>query len=307
MGEDASPPVNSGPKSQFDAKGWVGILIGAAGLIAGYIYYLWTISSPEVSWWSTNQIVFSAESSNPDIRLLDRTGAQIDHDVYALNLSVSNTGTALLERANDVNSLVRSPLAITLPQVAAADEEARIISASIVALSEQPPVKLTCELIKDGVSINWEHLDPRTGFRVLMLYTALHQLTPAVAISIVGTRGPTHVVLAPRVREVEQGHWWWVFIVPLGFAVVGAISAIIRNALEKTRLFELFERLGASLRTRPAVQAIYTCLVLLGAITVVLLIVYRTTLLGFWQNEFPPNEPPLAVETPVPHAPCSSS
>jgi hypothetical protein len=180
--------------------GWLGLLIGIAGLATGYLYYLWTITYPEVTWWSTDQIVFSSQNANPAIRVLDSSGTQIEHNVFAANISVSNTGNALLEHMNEVGSLVRSPLVITLMHSTNAIEH--VLSASIVDVSEQSPVNLTCRRSADGVSVTWDHLDPGSGFRVLLLYTASQQLPPDVNISVVGTRRPNHIELTQRMTEI---------------------------------------------------------------------------------------------------------
>jgi len=169
-------------------------------LATGYLYYLWTITYPEVTWWSTDQLVFNSQNANPDIRVLDRSGAQIEHNVYAANISVSNTGKALLEHTNEVGSLVRSPLVITLTH--STDAMEHVLGASIVDVSEQSPVKLTCQRSASGVSLTWDHFDPGSGFRILLLYTASQQLPPDVNISVVGMRRPNHIELTQRMTEI---------------------------------------------------------------------------------------------------------
>jgi hypothetical protein len=133
------------------------------------------------------------------LQTIDRNGSRIEHDVYAINVSVSNTGSALPERANDVNSLVRSPFVIASPD--RAKNGGRIISASIATVSEKRPVNLACDLSLDNITVRWDHLDPRSGFRVLILYTGMRELAPVASIAVVGMHRLNHVVLAPRMIE----------------------------------------------------------------------------------------------------------
>jgi hypothetical protein len=192
VASQADKPV---PRGRLDLLGWLGLLTGIAGLGSGYFYYLWTITYPEVTWGFTDQIVFNSQNVNPDLQLFDR-GARIEHNVYAANISVSNTGSALLEHTNVVGSLVRSPLMITLP--GAKDAQEQIIASSIVNVSPKSPVNLDCEYSPSNVSVTWDHLDPGSGFRLLLIYTASRQLPPTAEISVVGMQKATFVDLKPE-------------------------------------------------------------------------------------------------------------
>src|SRR6476660_1705585 len=158
MGEPEQSTEEPQRPKAFDIMGWLGLVMGVAGLVTGYVYYAWTITYPEIAWWSTDQIVFNSQNANPDIRLIDKSGTQIVQNVYATNISISNAGSSLLERANDVNSLVRSPLKIAFLDMDGSS--GRLLSASIVAVSEHAPVKLSCQLSDDSsLLLTWDHFD----------------------------------------------------------------------------------------------------------------------------------------------------
>jgi hypothetical protein len=211
---DASPSASTSPPSapepkqkfRFRLMEWLGLLVGVVGLVTAYYYYIRSLPTPEITWWSTDQIVFNAQNVNPDIKVVDRSGAQIERNVYALNISFSNTGSTLLEHANDSGSLVRSPLTISL--IPSDLKTERILSASIASLSEQPPVNLRCKLSDEGVSVTWDHFDPRTGFRLLFLYTGPQQIVPKPDINVVGLSNLNRFDVTPRMTEVPEVRKW---------------------------------------------------------------------------------------------------
>jgi hypothetical protein len=334
---EPSPTVQPSGWS-LDWKFWSGTLIGIAGLVTGYVYYAKTLTYPEVTWWATTQIVFNAQNSNRDIQLRDRNGANIDQNVYAANISVSNSGSALLEKANDVGSLVRSPLQIKIARVDTTKD--RVLSASVVDVSQHAPVDLACHLRSDGVDLTWSHFDPETGFRVLLLYSAAAELDADVGINVVGMPQTNHVDLTQRTKQVPQPPAtddlfnWLAFLVGatvLGFVILFGISLLDRlfRAITAGGTFAALNEFGKNnlkplatekvlpflARFGEAVAAPFGLLVRLIirlwlpamlAAAIWLAIFYQPVLRGFWQYFFPSTEAPLAIDIPVSNLPCTS-
>ena len=317
-----------GHKWRFDVIGWLGVLIGVVGVTTGYIYYVRTLSYPEITWWSTDQIVFNSLNLNPDIKVVDHGGSQIEHNVYALNVSISNTGTALLERPNDLNSLVRSPLAVSLPL--SSDTRERILSASIVAFSEQQPVNLVCQLGNGALTISWDHFDPRSGFRLLLLYTALTQLIPHLAVSVVGMNSLSHIDLAPRMTEVPEmpladglfGFLAFFVLFACGILLLIALASTSGWINERLHIATKAEELRASFfdqkmlpfikRHSTAIENVVVLVLKLIAYSffpaaiisaLVLVLYYQPTLVAFWHYAVPSKQP-VAIESPVTNMPC---
>ena len=93
MSQPHPPDEQPNRKRPLNVLNWLGLLIGLA---TGYLYYHWTITYPEVTWWSTDQIVFSSQNAKPDIRVLDSSGTQIEHNVFAANIQYPTLGTRCL-------------------------------------------------------------------------------------------------------------------------------------------------------------------------------------------------------------------
>jgi hypothetical protein len=323
MGEANGPIGQSGRKAQFDWKFWLGTLIGVAGIVTGYVFYLWSLTYPEISWWSTGQLVFNSQNSNPAFRLLDRSGKEITENVYATNVSVSNTGTALLERANVVGSLVRTPLVISVSSPK--HSEPRILDSSIVGVSERKPVNLGCRISGSNVSVTRDHLDPGSGFRILLLYTAPEQVSPDTNVSISGMRAPSHVDLTQQMTEIPKfPEIDWTFgslalvVVLTGFGLAaallagvgswvasstagGGLKALLFNLSQRLRSFfqrnsKIFESFGSILGW--LITHLWIPFVVLAVI--VLPVYYRPTLLACWHYYIPSTpQPPLIIATPL--------
>jgi hypothetical protein len=325
MSQTEPAATNPARKWRFDVIGWLGVLIGVAGLATGYIYYVRTLSYPEITWWSTDQIVFNSQNVNPNIKVIDRSGNQIQHNVYALNISVSNTGTALLERTNDINSLVRSPLTISLLPFNDAGE--RVLSASVVAFSEKKPVNLICTVGDGGaLTFSWDHLDPSSGFRMLLLYTASQQLTPHLNVSVVGMNNLNHLDLTPRMTEVPEvpatdnlfpilAMFVWVAgLILLIITVMSVISwigeklrigATVEEFTERS-LIPFFKRHSSAIQNTVVliIKAIgYAFFPAAILVALVLVFFYQSTLIAFWHYAVPSKQP-VAIESTVTNMPC---
>jgi hypothetical protein len=328
MGEPEQSTEEPQRPKAFDIMGWLGLVMGVAGLVTGYVYYAWTITYPEIAWWSTDQIVFNSQNANPDIRLIDKSGTQIVHNVYATNISISNAGSSLLERANDVNSLVRSPLKIAFLDMDGSS--GRLLSASIVAVSEHAPVKLSCQLSDDSsLLLTWDHFDPGAGFRALMLYTAERQLLPDVGADVVGMNRPNHVDLTQRMKEIpdlpEAGPRFTILAYLVAsvalvavFFMVGKLLSVLAPKRLGTRVEAFsesvivpfleqkvepfFKRHAAKFRKSGVVLGrlmFYSWLLAGCAAGVVLVVDYQPTLVAIWRYVFPSDQPPLAIASPA--------
>jgi hypothetical protein len=65
-------------------------------------------------------------------------------------------------------------------------------------------VNLSCRVSERATSVTWDHLDPNSGFRVLLIYAAPRQLAPDLNLSVVGMHNPTHVDLTQHTKEIPQ-------------------------------------------------------------------------------------------------------
>lgn len=196
-------------------------------LTCGYFVAVETQDYPAISWWYTNQTVFSSSESASGIQILDRLGARVNSNIYAINLSVKNSGTLLLDNMNIGGSLVRSPLIVSIKNLQGPTD--RLLSASIVSSDINTPKNLVCSLSHDKASIVWDHFDPGSEFRVDLLYAASEQHIPGLDVKIAKMNKPEEFKLAaPRYVQPSIGESS--FFVPFALMFFG-LALIIINVM----------------------------------------------------------------------------
>lgn len=263
-----------------------------ATIVLSFYFGFRPTTYPEVSWWTTDQVVFSSQNSGSDLQVLERSGARIEHDVYALSISVTNSGTSLLERVNGVGSTVRSPFSISFPNLES--DKARIISAAISNVNAgTPPQNLACVLSANNINITWDHLDPRSGFRMLVLYTGLHEISPQASISVAGMDGPKRVTLAPTTEKVGHGSIKDTLIIVV--IIAGFILAVFLLGLAIRWLIKAI----LPYHMAAALLKFLSTAIPIGIFALVML----SIVVSIWAG--PSIDPPLAIDTPVSNLQCA--
>jgi hypothetical protein len=178
--------------------------------------------------------------------------------------------------------------------------------------------------------VTWEHFDPKSGFRLLLLYTAPSSLPiDNVNLSVVGMESTNQLDLTQRkteIPEVPKSDMLFsvlAFIVGgtvlilafflsanvLGWVVDKTLSWVLGKPLDEkqfdefvrqrvvpffNRISRVFARIGLRRGLIIPAWLAFVCIA-----TVIIVVYYQSTLLAFYRYAFPYSGPPLAIDVSV--------
>jgi hypothetical protein len=141
---------------------WVGLLIAAAGLFAGFL--LSEKQHGEVTVKFTT--VKIAQAGVPGIRILDNANAPITSNIFGTEVLIWNTGDLNL---GDKSDRVRKPIRITF------DGNIRVIDGVIQDTKNLDPKNVTISTGQNDVVVKWTELDPGDAIKVFVIYSGDQQ------------------------------------------------------------------------------------------------------------------------------------
>jgi hypothetical protein len=137
--------------------------IAIVSLAVSVVTYLWSLHSASISYYTaTIQIVDQRQAAPLPFSVIDSAGQRVTENVYAISVTIWNSGDLPIEPQN-----VRSPLTVSLAS------PARLIDAKLEYVTSEniSEFKINGDPTKGGAAqISWRYFDPKEGLRLRLIY-----------------------------------------------------------------------------------------------------------------------------------------